>query len=92
MSQGTATMIAEAADERLSEAIDWVANHGNPHRSGDPAKPWGREVCTMKNLGLITPWTGGSDLDGYPTPLIYEVHAELVRLGKCDPIGTPKPF
>jgi len=88
----TATHIAEGADRRLVEAIDWVAFHGNPHRSGSPTKPWWDLIHAMKNLGLITPWDGTAGSDGHPTPLVYKVHAELVRLGKCEPIGTPKPF
>lgn len=92
MTSEAAVQIAVNAGDRLVEAIDWVANHGNPRKSSDPAKPWWWELVLMRNYGIITPWDGPDFLGGEPTPLAFDVHRELVRLGRCEPIGTPKPF
>lgn len=35
------------------EGLRWIATHGNPYRSGDPARPWWTTLVELKRLGLV---------------------------------------
>jgi hypothetical protein len=91
MTDFSAAEIAQTDDGKLITAVDWVVNNGNPHSSEDPGKPKWLDIVIMTKLGLLTRSDGARYSSGNPTPKAFEVHAEMVRLGKCAPIGPDLP-